>query len=234
MRAAAGLICLCAFSASPARAQTTLTQDTTWAAGTTVNLTQEVQIAHGVTLTIEPGVIVNGSQPAGLGAISVFGTLNATGTAANKVQLNNVAINQSGNHLAHSQINLSHVNMTGGSFMRAGNAGYGSFALRDSKFSGVDGFYLWYPTDDSFIERNIFENSDGLYLIGGGIYVRNNVFVKSSGGYAISGLTRVAGATPSAVVERNSFSALIVLLLLAPCWLLRTTLEPPMRLSFGR
>ena len=205
LRSVLGLICLAFLITPQSWAQTILTQDTTWSSGSTITLDGEVQVAHGVTLTIEPGAIVNASSQA-YGAISVFGSLNVAGTAANKVQLNNVHIRQSGTNTARSHLNISHAIVQGGSIMKAGGgANYGSFAFRDSKFSSVEGFYLWYPTADSFIERNIFENSDGLFFVvyDINIVVRNNVFVKQKG-YAISGLNNDL-PTSSVLVERNSF-----------------------------
>jgi len=49
---------------------TIISQNTTWRRGETVNLSEEVQIANGVTLTVEPGVTINGNG----NTIKVFGT----------------------------------------------------------------------------------------------------------------------------------------------------------------
>ena len=52
--------------------------DTTWTSGgSPYNITSTVQIKEGVTLTIEPGVVVNGAGREF--ELEVFGTLNAIG-----------------------------------------------------------------------------------------------------------------------------------------------------------
>ncbi|MCW4029035.1 MAG: right-handed parallel beta-helix repeat-containing protein [Candidatus Bathyarchaeota archaeon] len=76
------------FVVSPVRGETQksglITSDTTWtAAGSPYRLTGPVGVATGVTLTIEPGVTVD----FGKFYMQINGTLNAQGTADNKIIL---------------------------------------------------------------------------------------------------------------------------------------------------
>ncbi len=64
---------------------TIITQNTTWSAGQTYNLADDVQIADGATLTIQPGATVNGNGH----RIQTFGKLIANGTATSKITFNN-------------------------------------------------------------------------------------------------------------------------------------------------
>ncbi len=60
----------------------TISADTTWSAGNIYVVNGDMAVSSGVTLTIEPGVIVkiNGAIK-----IDVYGTLNAQGTTGNKI-----------------------------------------------------------------------------------------------------------------------------------------------------
>ncbi|MGF1572412.1 MAG: hypothetical protein ACFCU1_05005 [Sumerlaeia bacterium] len=65
-----------------------ITTDTTWTADNVYNLTQQVYVTNGATLTIEPGTIV-ASTPTmvGAGALAIVrgSSINAAGTAANPI-----------------------------------------------------------------------------------------------------------------------------------------------------
>ena len=64
-----------------------INENTVWdLAGSPYIITNEVQIADNVTLTIKPGVVVNE------GNIRVWGTLSAIGTNDLKINFNNVHI----------------------------------------------------------------------------------------------------------------------------------------------
>src|SRR5437660_12812602 len=61
-----------------------INNDMTWTlAGSPYNLKTEVQVARGITLTIQPGVVVNGHPVVNESSnhITLFGNLNAVGTS---------------------------------------------------------------------------------------------------------------------------------------------------------
>ena len=178
-----------------------ISTNTTWKSGEVHNLGSDiVQIAYGATLTIESGVIVNG------GSIQAFGTLQAAGNTNSKITFNNVDVNYLGTSTQYGQVNISHANINGGSIQYpTGNAVYGSLNLRDSVIKNAGYMYIWYPTSDVHIERNIFDNSGGLSIGHSdnvNVYVTNNTFVDQTTGYAIQNWAAYSGET---IVERNSF-----------------------------
>jgi len=63
--------------------------DTTWdLAGSPYNITSKIQIAEGVTLAIEPGVVVNGES--GSIDFEVWGHISAIGTDTSNILWNDV------------------------------------------------------------------------------------------------------------------------------------------------
>ena len=66
-----------------------ISSDATWSlSNSPYNLISDVQVSPNVTLTIEPGVVVNGN---GL-SVQVWGTLNATGLDSSRIVFNNTRI----------------------------------------------------------------------------------------------------------------------------------------------
>src|SRR4051794_30983931 len=131
-----------------------ISSNLTWTAGQVIDLTADVQIAPGVTLTIAPGAVINGHGH----KIEAIGRLIADGTTAQHITFNDVAMDYgSAASTAPGYIELSHDNINGGTFLSpTGNASYGSFSLTDSVISHLQSYiYAWYPTSDSYIERNI-------------------------------------------------------------------------------
>jgi hypothetical protein len=152
--------------------------DTTWdLAGSPYNIASEVQIAEGATLTVAPGVIVDGTH----GRIRVWGTLSAVGTDTQKITFLRTWIGPP-QATSNAVINIQFADFIVGSIY----CEYGfSLTLRDSRISGQQGLYdsrvrVKFPYNDCIIERNIF-----LYLnqvdLGDSkgdtkIVVKNNVF----------------------------------------------------------
>lgn len=183
--------------------------DITWTlANSPYTLTNRVQIAYGATLSIEPGVIVNGNN----NAIQVWGVLDAVGTKTLKIIFNDVEIKPGTNNDNEPfLIEMQFSGYNGGSiYYPTGDAIYGSLNLRDSKITNIPYMHLWYPTSDCFIERNIFINSGGISVgttAGVNVYISNNVFYMQQkkfeeGDYAVEAW---ANCGSQIIVDYNSF-----------------------------
>ena len=174
---------------------TIISQNTTWKSGETINLTQELQVALGVSLTIEPGVTVNGNGF----KLSVYGNLYANGSSNAHITFNNLNIVSSNSYSALGYTNLNFVDMQSGSFITpSGSNMFGNFDITNSFFDNVNGFYLILPTNNSTIIGNIFYKSEGI-RISGPVLIKNNLFLEQATSYAIESWGN--GAT----VEANSF-----------------------------
>ena len=178
--------------------------DTTWGiTNSPYTISSPVQIAPGVTLTINPGVTVSS------GDIQVFGSLNAVGTTNSLVRFNGTNIKPGENTVSSNQpfnINIKYSDFSGGSlYYPTGGGIYGSLNLQDSKLTDIPYMHLWYPVADSYIERNIFINSGGIDagLRDVNLFVRNNVFIDQTTGYAVRNWA--AYGTANQIVEFNSF-----------------------------
>lgn len=135
-----------------------ISSSTTWAAGTTVTLTSDIQIAAGATLTIDPGVIVQGNGH----TIQTFGTLDAAGSAGAQIQLQNTVFTFSTNYLQPGTISIDHATLSGGSFLRDGD--YGSWSLTNSTITGQAPIHVWYPTGNVLIQGDYFYNTGGVSI----------------------------------------------------------------------
>ncbi|MBS8265641.1 hypothetical protein DYI25_14535 [Mesobacillus boroniphilus] len=190
---------------------TIINQDATWTlAESPYNLAGDIQVAYGATLTIEPGVVIQGNGY----SLTVHGTLNASGSEASKIQFNNLQIKKGGaTYTEFYSIKIEHANINGGALLPAGSGKHGTFTLRDSKVENISGYYpiyLWYPSGDSFIERNIFSNTSGI-SVGTDenvkVYIRNNVFYnqKDNSGKYYAVENWASYNTSATIVENNSF-----------------------------
>ena len=157
-----------------------------------------------MTLTIEPGVVVNGNDDYSL---SLKGSLSAVGTSASKIILNNVRISSTSSTGTESgAVSIQYCEMNSGYLSN----GYNKFILRDSKLYGVRSVSIYYPRSDWYIERNIFQNSGGIYTdstsdVTGNIYIyiKNNVFYQQKGDCAVS--NDYSREPANTIVEYNSF-----------------------------
>jgi hypothetical protein len=183
-----------------------ITENTTWdLSGSPYIIRDRVQVANGVTLTIEPGVIVQD------GAIEVFGALKAIGTEEKRITFENVKI-LPGSTVDSSLIHLEFCTLNGGElFPPTGYAAHGSLILRDSVLNEVGNnysspIYLWYPSSNCYIERNVFNHSTGISIGTDGdisVFIRNNVFYQWTTDYAVQNWASYDSS--KTVVEFNSF-----------------------------
>ena len=174
---------------------TIISQNTTWKSGETINLTQEIQVALGVTLTIESGATVNGNGF----QLSIYGKLYANGSSNSHITFNNLNIVSSNSYSNPSYTYLNYIDMQKGSFITpAGSNMFGNFDISNSFFTEVTGFYLIFPDSNSTIIGNIFYKSEGI-RISGPVLIKNNLFLEQSTNYAVQSWG--SGAT----VEANSF-----------------------------
>ncbi|PKH10193.1 Ig-like domain-containing protein [Planomicrobium sp. MB-3u-38] len=146
-------------------------------------LTKDLQLAEGVKLTIEEGVTIDGKGF----SLTAWGALDIRGTSNQVVKINNLHIN-TGSQSYYSQelpptIDIQFAHIQGGSLLNpGGSTGVGNLSLRDSVIKEVEEYkysYIWYPTEDVYIERNIFLNAGKLDIgIDSDIkvYINNNVF----------------------------------------------------------
>lgn len=133
-----------------------------WSRGSHIELTENIQIAHGVKLRIQPGAVVEGNGY----TIQTFGKLDIGSTSARKaVEMLNVEFIFGSKYSTPGRISAENVYFEGGSFLApTGNGSYGSFSVSDSTFEGVTGFYIWYPTSESEFSNNLFHNSTGMSI----------------------------------------------------------------------
>jgi hypothetical protein len=204
-------------SADGVAANQIISSNTIWHTGEVHNLNQlTVQIAEGATLTIEKGVEVMGP-----GSIQTFGVLNVIGGAGSLVHFKDINISYSNtDHLSidKGRISIAHAYIEGGSILAAdGSARYGTLTLTDSIVTNIVAYmYLWYPTSDVHIERNIFYKSEGIsagHSNNVSVYIKNNAFAEQTTPYAVENWASYSGAT---VVENNSFLSTDYIALLLP------------------
>jgi len=158
--------------------------DTTWTlANSPYTLIDCIQIAEGITLTIEPGVVVNGEGH----SIQVWGTLQAIGTDTSNIVFNNVGVHAAAGG-TNPLINIQFAKCN--SFTNWGHptvaGARGTFILRDSRVQNIGEIY---PLSDSHIERNTFIKTDPypygiqIYLDDprSDCYIEKNIFIDAGG-----------------------------------------------------
>jgi hypothetical protein len=171
--------------------------DTTWdLAGSPYNFTAKIQTADGVTLTIEPGVVLNGNSY----NLELRGPLNAIGTETEKISINSIFLIEAS---IAATVNIQFAVINGGTYYLSQNSP--SFSLRDSVIENLSGMTIFDSTNpnDSFIERNVFHNLGNWIRVGkssGYVHIRNNVF--QNAGLMVDGNL---GIPAHAVIEYNSF-----------------------------
>jgi|GEM_PF-4408938 len=186
-----------------------ISTNTVWnLAGSPYNLTDRVEVAISATLTIEPGVVVNGNHH----FMQIYGALTVRGNPSSLVKINSVNIDKGNNQGGDKpfSIDIAYAHIRGGSIFQLLNSSFGTFNLRDSLIYDAGGpVYIWTPTEDVYIERNIFQRSGGIILAESEpvtVYIRNNVFLQQSTYMGQSFAIKNIGFTGERViVEYNSF-----------------------------
>lgn len=163
-------------------------ENTTWnLAGSPYNLLDKIQVADNVTLTIEPGVVINGND----NNVEIWGSLVAIGDSTSNIALNN--IRSISTNSAIIDIQYATITSAGVSnFYLCGNGG--SFSITDSKLYGVE--IQAYCENTSYIERNSFIRCGEIYYVTN-VQIRNNLFYEQTQPIRIE--------STRAVVEYNSF-----------------------------
>jgi hypothetical protein len=179
-------------------------------------LTNTIQIAGGVTVEVEAGVVIDGSLTNLM--FLVQGELLVKGTQSNPVRLTGKprAFFSNEGAKASAKIDLSGISFEGGGAIMppSGNAGYSTFTMRFCEIVNVSGYsYIWYPSGTSIVEFNSFKNSAG-FSVGFDartssesgykrVVFRNNLFSgPSTSGYWIQSWAAYGSALE---VEENSF-----------------------------
>ncbi len=192
----------------------TLANDTTW---TTANspyiITNTIVVPENVNLTIEPGVTVTIQSSEAL-MFQINGVIQAEGNTTNKIVFDGNGHSNffKTNHpVSAGFLDLDFCVIRNGlSAFWFDNTAY--LNLTNSDLSNLSQFsYLWYPSQDTFIEYNTFTNCAGIKIgtddyysnSSGMVYVKYNLFTKNQGfiinNYASYGLSKIC-------VTYNSFT----------------------------
>ena len=174
-------------------------KDTKWSSEV-IELRSNLEIGHGVTLTIPTGTTLNGNGH----EIVIYGALKVEGENKNtKIHGATIKFSRFSDRIGYLKVSdsvLEEVSL----LAPTGNASYGSFEIQDSLLKDISGMYLWYPSRNSLIERNIFQNFAGLSigLNTSDLIIRNNLFLNQTTSFAIENW---ANYNDSLTVELNSF-----------------------------
>ncbi|KQT60781.1 hypothetical protein ASG52_16105 [Methylobacterium sp. Leaf456] len=131
-------------------------KDTVWGPGART-LTDDVQIAAGVTLTIAPGARIEGNGY----SIATYGTLSAKGTAAAPIFFGDTHFVTSNDAGINGRTVIDYAQLDAGS---VSGVGYGSLSLTNSVVSNMyAAINAYYPRGgDTTISRNLFLDSGGI------------------------------------------------------------------------
>ncbi|MDP6584693.1 MAG: fibronectin type III domain-containing protein, partial [Anaerolineales bacterium] len=194
-----------------------ISSSTTWSAsGSPYNLTGEVQLAYGATLTVDPGVTVNGNN----NILKIFGKLSAIGTASSFTILNDIDIQASSNTVGSNnelaETVIQYARLYGGRLLDIYSGSIGSISLKDSELYKVnhlsaEELNIYLPYRDCFIERNIFMESGQIATVVGytyNVYIKNNAFtakpyISENRGYAV--ISRQGENDDIPLIEHNTF-----------------------------
>ena len=184
-------------------------ENTTWTLeNSPYIITETVQISERITLTIEPGVVIN-AGPGIRNMFLVHGEIYAHGTADKMITFNGEGrsnfFSAKGSEM-DAFVDLEHCIIKNGLSLwpPTGYVQYGHFILRYSKLINLSSYsYVWYPRSDVYIEHNLFVDSAGFSIghNGPSVYIRYNLFIRNVG-VLVENWASYSGQT---VVQYNSF-----------------------------
>lgn len=190
-----------------------LASDTTWTrAGSPYRVTSAVQVPAGVTLTVEPGVRVEGRGVDDL--VLMHGTVRVEGTASEPVVVDGggQANVFSAKGARSAVLQVSHAVVQNGRALwpATGHEQNGHITFTDSIVRDLSDYsYLWYLRGQSVFARNVFTRTGG-FSVGhhtdGQVSFRDNRFTTASrSGYWIRQWAAYGEPT---IVTGNTFQAL--------------------------
>ena len=139
-------------------------KDTIWEGQ--INLTKDVQVADGATLTIKAGTKINGNGY----EVETFGIVDFEGKRNKHISVNELDIGGEG------KLKMNFVDMIGGGLMApSGQAHDLTFQITNSQFSDFDDYiYAWYPSSNSKMAGNVLDNIP--ISSSGALSITDNVF----------------------------------------------------------
>jgi len=172
--------------------------DTTWdLTGSPYTITDTIQVIDGVTLTIEPGVVINGLPNGGGYYIELWGNLIAVGTENLPVIFNYLGINIKKDSASIAIIR--HCEIYGGIIY---GKYQGTLTIQDSIFYGG---WPVIENGNCLIERNVFTGSSGIFLqTSEQSVIRNNVF-NNNGERNIEESIYIRTNCSQTIIEKNTF-----------------------------
>jgi hypothetical protein len=191
-----------------------LTNNTTWTtANSPYTIFNTIQIPDSINLAIEPGVTVT-IQSSDTTMFLINGAIQAHGNATNKIIFDgngNSNFFKTNHPVAKGFADLDYC------IIRNGQSAFlfdntGSFNLTNSELSNLSqSSYLWYPSQDIFIEYNSFTNTAGIKIgtddfsshTSGNVYIKNNLF-NSNQGFIINNYASYGSS--KTIVNNNSFT----------------------------
>ncbi len=182
-----------------------INSDQTWfLASSPYEITSQIQIAYGKTVTVEPGVEILGGDK----TLQVFGSLIMIGNSTQKIKLSKVNLLHGSSAGQYGNMNIQFCEFSAGALLKPQAInGNGNLLLKDSVLKDLPQFLVesGYP-GDCVIERNVFVRCGEITAIANAnIFIRYNAFVDPTSPLEVKCSIRSLGGTP--IIEYNSFLA---------------------------